>query len=177
MKLSSKFTGDIVGVTIKRNKSQDGRDAFVDFDIGIDQAVAKEKWGDDFASLAFSTMRVIAPDPDGDDEEEGNHIGFLVDSVKPNKKFVFERHQVELEEERFECQPELLVIHMVDGAARVNARLRLPIDVGQTKLLSRLCEKVGKTVNVTFNPKQAGFEFAKAKPEALQSGIAAVAAR
>jgi hypothetical protein len=161
MKLKCKLDADIVGLIIKRNKTNDGREAFVDIDIVVKREGAEKRWGDDFVALAFATLQVRA-DPDADGED-GQSYSFLVDSLKPNNRLVFERHRIELEEEAIEVQPELTGIRTVDGAAQVIARLRLPIDVGRKKLLSNLASKVGVTVKLEFSPQQASFEFKRGK--------------
>jgi len=159
MKIKGKLTVDVVGLQIKRDKSNDGREATVDFELGVSEPEAAEHWGEDFADLAFSTMRKRVIDIESGKEE----IIFLTDSVKPNSKAVFEMHQVSLEEETIEVQPELLSIRTQEGVARVVARVRIPIDVGREKLLAALPVKVGASITIDFDPKQAGFDFKKGK--------------
>jgi hypothetical protein len=153
MKLKLKTPADIVGFTIRRNKSHDGREAAVDLEIGVKQDDAS-KWGEDFKALAFATMRVMEHEKDG-----GNSVAFLVDSIKPGHRVVFERHTVNIAGQKINEQPELLSIRTVDGEARVVARIRLPVAAEKAALISELVTKVSQTVRVEFEPQQGQFEF------------------
>lgn len=174
MKISGKHNADIVGFSIKRNKSHDGREAAVDLEISIKQEEALSKFGEDFEKLAFATMRVIKADIG--DTDDVDSIAFLVDNVKPGHRVVFERHRIALEEEVFEEQPEFLTIRTIDGEPRVIAKLRVPIDVGRTTLITSLAQKVGQTVKIEFEPKQAVLEFKKKNGKANDAAEAPASA-
>jgi len=170
MKIKGKLTADVVGLQIKRDKSNDGREATVDFELGVSEPEAAEHWGEDFADLAFSTMRKRVIDIESGKEE----IIFLTDSVKPNAEVVYEKHQISLEGEVFEAQPELLSISTTKGVARVVARMRIPVDVGRTALLSALSAKVGNSITVDFDPKQGSlFDRKKGRAKAKDAAPAA----
>lgn len=157
MKISGKHNADLVGFSIKRNKSHDGREAFIDLDIGVTEDEAASKFGEDFKLLAFGTMRVI--EADVGDNDDVDSIGFLQDDIKPGKRVVFEKQRVSLLEDVFEEQPELLKIRTVDGTRKAVARFRVPVDVGRATLITQLAQKIGQTVSVEFDPVQAGFGF------------------
>jgi hypothetical protein len=161
VKCKGRMVADLVNLEVKSNKNNDGREASVDLDISIKQDAAKESFGDDFATLAFATMQTV----DGPNDT-GDSIVFLVDSIKPGQRVVFEKHRIELEEQVFDAQPRMLAIRTVKGEARVVARVRIPIDVGRDKLLSVLAGKVGTTVKINFDPQQPGFDF---KPRAADA--------
>jgi hypothetical protein len=150
MKLKGKFTADVHQLTTKANKSHDGRATFVDLDIAVDHDDAEKKWGQGFATLAFSTMRAVKAEQEGEEDT----TAFLVDHVKPNARFVFEMHRISLEDETIDVQPRLMDIRTVEKSKRVVATLRLQIDVGREKLISALNGKVGDTTKLEFNPKQ-----------------------
>ena len=155
MKLGINLFGDVAELRVKQTK--DGREAFVDIDFAVSQEVAAVQWGEEFAALAFSTMRVIGSDPNDD---EDSRIGFLFDSVKPGKKAcVCEVHEIRLLDQRFEAQPELLRVTPVDGEAEVIARLRVPLDAGRENLISELAAKVGTGIKIEFDPKQTSLSF------------------
>jgi hypothetical protein len=156
MKLGINLFGDVAELRVKQTK--DGREAFVDIDFAVSQEVAAVQWGEEFAALAFSTMRVTEADRDDD---EDSRIEFLFDSVKPGKKAcVFEVHVIKLlDQRRFDAQPELLKVTPVDGEAEVIARLRVPLDAGRENLISDLAAKVGTSIKIEFDPKQKSLSF------------------
>ena len=160
MKITGKFGADIVGIHIKRNKSHDGREAFVDIEIDVRQEDAEEKFGPNFALLAFGTMHDVRT---GEDEEEGtDKIAFLQDSITPGRRVVFEKHKIEIDGEQIVAQPGLLKIQTVDGEARVVNKIRIPVDAQKKALISKLMENVGGVVKVSFSPQQASFDFQQA---------------
>jgi hypothetical protein len=166
MKLKLKTPADIVGFNIKRNKSHDGREAVVDLEIGVKQDDAS-KWGEEFKALAFATMRVMENEKDG-----GNSVAFLVDSIKPGHRVVFERHTVNIAGQKINEQPEMMSIRTVDGEARVVARIRLPIAVEKAALIGELVTKVGQTVRVEFEPEQVQFEFKHKSDDKTREAVA-----
>lgn len=169
MKLGINLFGDVVELRVKQTK--DGREAFVDIDFAVSQELAAVQWGEEFAALAFSTMRVTEVDRDDD---EDSRIEFLFDSVKPGKKAcVFEVHEIKLLDQRFDAQPELLKVTPVDGEAEVIARLRVPVDAGRENLISELAAKVGTGVKIEFDPKQKSLSFApRAAPAEKSARVA-----
>ena len=170
MRVTGKLAGDLVGLHIRRNKNQDGREAHVDFNFGNTDQEAKTHWGHDFADFAFATMRTRVIDTESGKEE----IYFLEDNHKPNAEVVYEKHQISLEGEVFEAQPELLSISTTKGVARVVARMRIPVDVGRTALLSALSAKVGNSITVDFDPKQGSlFDRKKGRAKAKDAAPAA----
>ena len=161
MKIEGKLSADIKQVIVKQNQSNDGREAFIDLDAGVTKDEAEKKFGEDFATMAFSTMRVMEADPDAEDDVDA--IAFLVDSIKPGSRVVFELHTIDIDGEEVVAQPELRGVKTVDGEARVIAQLRVPVDVSKKALLNQLVGNVGKTVKIGFIPVQGslGFEAAK----------------
>lgn len=140
---------------MKANKSHDGREAWVDLEIGVKQEEAEKKFGEAFAILAFSTMRV--QEAQGEDETDG--IVFLQDAIKPGRVMVAELHNVDIEGNQCTVQPELLRIRTVKGEARVVAMIRVPIDVSKASLINAMTKQVGKSVRVEFDPAQGVLSF------------------
>lgn len=173
MKIKSKLNADIVAFNIKRNSAHDGREAYVDLEVSVRHEEAAKKFGEEFAALAFSTMRTIVAGED----DEGDKIGFLVDDIKPGKNLVYERHIVAIGEDKDEitAQPELLKISPVDGEQRVIAKIRLPVDVTKAGLISKLTKSVGQTVKVEFNPSQGELKFPKGNGAAKVADVEAPA--
>jgi hypothetical protein len=170
MEISGKMNAEVKKITITANDSKDGREAELDIAVSVKQEEATKKWGEEFSTLAFSSMRPI----EGVGEEEGNELAFLQSKIKPSKKrFVCSIHRIGIDDEIIESQPELLEIETIDGEARVIAHLRIPVDVGRKKLLSGLSEKVGSSVKIDFAVQQTGFAF-KAKTVEAKAAIAAV---
>jgi len=166
MKIRLKTPADIAGFSIKRNKTHDGREATVDLEMSVKHEDAA-KWGEDFESLAFATMRVMEDEKDG-----GNSVTFLVDSIKPGHRVVFELHTVSIVGQQVNEKPELLGIRTVDGEARVVARVRLPIPVEKQGLISELVTKIGQTVRVEFEPQQGQFEFTSKADDTTREAVA-----
>lgn len=156
MRIQGKLNADIVGYSIRRNKSHDGRTALLDVDVGVDEGDAEKKLGEDFHTLAFATMRVI----EAEDDDDVDTVAFLVDVVKPGRRVVLEKHVIDFEGDRIEEQPRLLAIRTLEGKRSVVVRLRIPIDADRGDQIG-FGKKVGKTLKVEFNPKQAGFQFKK----------------
>lgn len=154
MKIEAKTKADLVALHIKSNQSHDGREAYADIDVsGVDRETAVDKFGEEFADLAFSTMRVT------EDDDGGQHVGFLVDSIKPGKRVVCEKHGIEICGESLSAQPELLKIRTVDGAEKVVPRFRIPVPVDKGELLAKLTSNVGQVVDVHFSPQQQQLDF------------------
>src|SRR3990167_6393078 len=105
MKIKGKLNADVKQVIVKQNQSNDGREAFIDLDAGVTKDEAEKKFGEDFATMAFSTMRVMEADPDAEDDVDA--IAFLVDSIKPGSRVVFELHTIDIDGEEVVAQPEL----------------------------------------------------------------------
>lgn len=172
MRLKLKTSADLVKYTCKRNKEHDGREATIDLEVNVRKEDAS-KWGEDFEALAFATMRVMGP-AENDDDDEGDSVGFLVDTIKPGKRLVMELHELVLEGSKLEAQPELRAIRTVDGKARVTACLRIPVPVEKRVLVQVLTEKVGQVIKVEFEPTQAQFEFTRKAGAAAQTVAQAV---
>jgi len=159
MKITGKLAADIVGFSIKRNKAHDGSEAAVDIEVSVSEDDAKGKFGDDFHTLAFGTMRVV--EAEGDDDVDA--ISFMQDTIKPGSRVVFEGHKIKLDGQTITEQPELLSIKTVDGEARIIARLRLPVKTDNTAAINSLVQSVGETVKCEFNPQQGELGFTPPK--------------
>ena len=154
MELSGKMTADVVSVGIRRNQSQDGKTAYVDLEVGVDQDGAEKRFGPEFAKLAFSTLEVR------EDATGAKGFNFLQDKIKPNDRLVLGRHRIEIADEVWNEQPELRGITTCDGSPRVIADIRIPLPTTH-KALTALARKVGETVEIKFaveSPK-LGFEL------------------
>jgi hypothetical protein len=161
MRIKTKTSADVVGLNIKRNQKHDGKEAHLDIEVGVKQENAK-KFGADFGDLAFSSMRERT-------EESETKIVHLQDNIKPGSRVVYERHEILIDDNKLNEQPELLSIRTVDGEARVIAKYRVPVATTQKGLLTKLMGKVGGVVTVEFNPEQQLMDL-KQKPEkAVQS--------
>lgn len=150
MDITGKMAADVRQIVIKSNEANDGREANIDLAVSVKQDEAAKKWGEEFATLAFSSLR-----PREGTGDEGDGLAFLQDKIKPAKKrFVCGMHRIDIDGETIDAQPELTAIDTVDGEARVIAHLRIPIDVGRKRLVSALSEKVGSTVKIDFAVQQ-----------------------
>jgi hypothetical protein len=153
MRIAGQFTADLRKFQITANQERDGREALVDFDIGLDEDDAATACGGDFAKLAFGSTTSR--------EGETTH---LQDSIKPGKKVVWELHKIEIAGETVEAQPELRTLKPVDGERRVVASFRIPIPVDKSKPLRALVDKVGQNISVEFNPAQQVLPLGDPKP-------------
>jgi hypothetical protein len=169
MKIEGKMAAEITQKNTKANDSKDGRECELSIAVSVKQEEAVKKWGEEFSALAFSSMRPI----EGIGEDEGNALAFLQDKIKPSRKrFIYPIHRIGIDDEVIEAQPELVDIETVDGEARVIAHIKIPVDVGRTKLLTYLEGKVGCTVKIDFAVQQTGFEFKKKPAEAKVANAA-----
>jgi len=149
MKIQTRCSADVAAFTIKRNQAHDGKEGFVDLEIGVEQKNATKSFGADFEALAFAMMQEVASGEDG-----APKVVFLQDTIKPGRRVVFERHVINLDGEQISEQPELLKIKTVDGDAKVIANIRIPVETARKKLVANLTQKVGEIVDVEFNPEQ-----------------------
>jgi len=159
MQIKGKFSADVTAFSVRRNNTHDGKEGFATFDIGVDKDEAIKKLGQDFHDLAFATMRVI----EAEGENDTDRIGFLQDTIKPGKSVVFPRHKIELDGHNIDEQPEMLGIKTVDGAQRVIATVRVPIDTGKKQLVSHLVHNVGNSLKIEFEPQQGVLPLAPRK--------------
>jgi hypothetical protein len=159
LKIKGKFSADLVAFGIKRNQAHDGRSGHVDIDIGVEQEEAASKFGADFESLAFATMRVM----EAVDDDDTDAIAFLQDSIKPGKRCVFERHQINIAGHKIDDQPDILGIKPVDGSRKVVVRIRIGIDVEKSENVTYFGQHIGETVKVEFNPKQGELDLPPAR--------------
>jgi len=156
VKIKGTMNADVVGFSIKRNQAHDGREAFAYLEIRLDLETAEKKIGEDFVALGFSTMRVVEGDGD-----EGDSVRHLVDRIKPGRHTILERHRIHIDDTEIEAQPELLAVIPVNGEAKVDARIRIPIDVSKASVINFLTKMVGETLKVKFNPQQGTLDFEK----------------
>ena len=170
MEIRGKVTGEITDFHVKWNKSNDGTEATVDVEFPVAEEHAEELLGEDFKTMAFSTMRVV--EADVGDEDDVDTVGHLVDSIKPGRRVVFQQHIVKLEGQEIRTQPKMLRVGMVDGERKVMVKLRLPIDTSKASLVSWLVGNVGKAVKAEFNPQQATFEFRAAVANGASPAVA-----
>ncbi len=166
MKITGTVAADIRKLEIKSDNTNTGKEALVELDVGLTEQQARDKIGEDFVALAFSTMRVR----ENDEGEQGFH--HLVDSITPGKNCVMEVHRIKFGEREISKQPEVTKIKPVDKEAKVVARIRVPIDTASTELLSELMQQVGQTVDVVFNPAQGELDFQAARRNGNGNGNA-----
>lgn len=159
MKIKGTMNADVVGFHIKRNQAHTGKEAYVDLEIRFDEENAAKKIGDDFVKLGFATMQVVEGEGDA-----GDSVKSLVDRIKPGRNCILERHRIEIDDHEFEAQPELLAVIPVEGEAKVDARVRIEIDVAKASVINFLTKMVGETLKVKFNPQQGNLDFDAAKP-------------
>ncbi len=159
MNIETKTSADVVALTIKSNTQNDGKEAYVDVEIGVDQPEATAKFGEEFEGLAFSSMRLH-------DTGEETKVIHLQDTIKPGKRVVLEKHVIDFNGTVVKALPQLLSIRTIDGADRVVAKVRVPLDVG-TKLVTELTELVGKMVDMEFSPQQQVLDLDAARPQAV----------
>lgn len=149
MRIQAKCSADIVGFSIKRNQTHDGKEGFVDIEVGVDRQDASDQFGHDFDALAFATMMMV-----NDNEGAGEKIVFLQDTIKPGSRVMFDRHIIEIDGHEIRDIPVLTGIKTIDGAERVIAKIRIPVEVTKKGLVSALTQSVGKVVTAEFNPEQ-----------------------
>jgi hypothetical protein len=157
VRIQGKISADVDQVRTKRNKSHDGKTTTVDIDVSVKRDDAATKFGEDFEALAFATMRTRMVG-EGDDAEE--RITFLQDDIKPGSVIVLERHQIKIDGDLVEVQPQLLGVTTVDGEARVIVHLRIPVDSDRASQMG-ISDKVNKTIPVEFEPKQSELPLRK----------------
>ena len=161
IRITGSMTAAVRKLEIKANKSNDGREAAVDLEIGVDHEDSPKSWGENFTELAFSSMRKRTV---GVGDQAKEVIEHLQDKITPSDKCTCELHRLAIGDEVLELQPELVSITTVDGVARVVAKLRLPIPIGKTALIDAFGEKVGDDLDLVFNPKQGSlFDVTKAR--------------
>lgn len=147
MHISAKVQGDLADLHIKRNQKHDGKEATVDIEIGIKQDES-DNWGEDFHDLAFASMCERVSD-DG-----AATLVHLQDTIKPNKRVVYERHKMTIDGSVVRAQPELLALKTVEGEAKVVAKFRVPISTNAKELLGKLMDKVNTVIKVEFEVEQ-----------------------
>jgi hypothetical protein len=166
MKISGKFHADIVGFTIKRNQAHDGREGFITLEMGIEQEEAEKKLGADFESLAFSTMRIV----EAQTEDDTDQIAYMQDTIKPGKRWVFERHLIDIDGKfKLDDQPEMLSIRPVDGSRKVIVRIRIGVDMRKASFVTFFGQHVGETAKIEFNPQQGELALAPGPQRARAS--------
>ena len=154
MKITANTVADIDSITIKRNKTTAYSESCVFLEFVIKESKCAS-FGDDFAKLAFSTMR-----------GNGKEITYLVDNIKPGKRVVYEKHCIDIGDYRITAQPELKSIKPIDGEQAVIAKFKLFLDVefGEN-IVGWLVKDVGSTVSVKFKPQQKELPFEKPQAE------------
>lgn len=149
MEIEVKTSADIIGLSVKRNKKQDGKSAFLDIEIGVKRTDAAKFGGDTFIDLAFSSMRESV------DDDGAATVIHLQDKIKPGSKLTHPRHIIHIDGEVIKSQqPKLFSIRTIEGEAKVVATYRIPIPTAQRKLLASIVDKVGTLVAVEFAPEQ-----------------------
>lgn len=161
MDIRGKLPCDVVAVTIKANESHDGKDAMVDIECGVRQEDAVARFGQDFADMAFSTLKVI----EAKDENETDSYGFLVDTIKPNRRVVIGKHRLQIGEHQIDADPKLRAIKTEKSEPRVVVRIRFHVETSKKQLLSYIQDHVGSMLTVDFEPAQGQFDFVE-KPRA-----------
>ena len=139
---------------IKSNDSNDGKEASLDFDCLVDKKKATEVFGEDFEQLAFGSMQTITAEG-ASDEEAGETIRHLQDTIKAGKKITFGDHEVIIAGKTLKTKPSLRTISTRQGSEAVVAKLRIPIPVTDIDLLAKLIGQVNDVVELEFNPAQA----------------------
>lgn len=172
MKIKTKTSATIADLRIKAG--DEGPDAYVELDILVAQADALREWGEEFATLAFATVRK-AEDSVADDEEDcPAGFVFLVDALKPGKRrLVCERHQVVLGGKTLTAQPKLQAIHTLGGISpQVVATVRLPIGTEDAMWVGELAHQVGSRIGVELSPAQQALPFTRRQGEAAAEAVA-----
>lgn len=159
MKIEGKLACDIVGVHSKvtpKGEKENGKRIYVDLEIGIDQGTVNDRWGEDMAVLAFSTMRRKAGGT-----ADGESLVYLVNRLTPNKRrVVFELHKVEFPDQAVEAQPSLQSVRLVEGSTKAVAKIRVPLEGLRAKLAANLLLQTGEMIDVAFAPLNRSLPFA-----------------
>lgn len=84
IRITGTHTGKVLQKLSKANKSNDGREVTIDVAIGVDHEEAAKDWGQDFADLAFSSMRTRTI---GVGDQAKEVIEHLQNNIKPSDKY------------------------------------------------------------------------------------------
>lgn len=157
MNINGKAKADLVKIQIKSNESNDGKEAFVDLEIGVDRAAGERIFGESFVKLAFGGF------VEERDEDETPRTVCLHSKIKPRKKsFVCSMHKIEIGGYSVTAQPELLSVEPIDGSEQVVAVVRITLGVDALAAASKLVQSVGEVVSVSFDPAQQVLPFSAA---------------
>lgn len=158
MRIEAKLQAEVAAFNVKPGC------ATIDIEVGVKQDGALKIWGDEFESLAFSSMRLR----DGKDETS---VEFLVDKVTPGKRVVMEVHQIDYTsidkvKVTLKGQPELRCIKTCPGEAKVIACLRLPVPLTflDAAQVHELVESVGVFGAFDFSPAQQVLDLQTKEP-------------
>jgi hypothetical protein len=154
MKLKFKTAGDLVLFQKKAIKSGEAMVGLVEFDVGIKEDEAYN-WGEEFAVLAFGTLRVLRYNEIGEPLKKG----FLVDAIKPGKNVVFEYHQIKINGHKVKAQPKILNIKTNSRVGAVVIKLQIEIPSENIELLDYLAKAKADVMKIEFMPLQGMLDF------------------
>lgn len=149
MRLSLTTQAIITKLTVEADKNG-GKKASVTLVVSVDRDESAQ-WGEDFEDLAFGTMREMGATT-VDDDEDALCIGFLVDKLKPGKRWVPEMHEITIAGHTLHEQPVIHEIQTIDGESRVLVEMRLKVPADNNCALDALLRAVNEAVELSLKP-------------------------
>lgn len=157
MRIRFKGSADLNNYGLAVNKKRDGKEAFLDLTVGVEEESASEEFGERFRRTFFSSMR-----------SDQNGVDWGIDSSKPNKKkFTCERHLVNVNGHEIKVRPKLLSVVPVEEAPRVLANIRIPIPHDKWQFIKALHENMEAVAEISIEPENADVEEHVAKQQEL----------
>ena len=157
VKIEGEVVGNLSVKSIRLYGESGTRMANVGFKVKVDVENAAERFGEDFLRVAFGGMREV---------EKGRYEFACGSLDKP--RLVCELHEIEILGHRFRATPESPKITPVDGEPRVVVDFVLPLPCeGQHRdAIGDIAINCGKTIKITWWPKQLDLPLNGAEPEA-----------
>jgi hypothetical protein len=157
MDIKGKFKALVVKLANSYNQANDGNTANLDLEVGLTRGEVADRFGSDFAGLCFCSTQVNQTD-------SGDEIVHMVDTFKPGRKVVCQKHAIRLGDVTVSAQPQVLKVSTVQGKELVDLTIRVPVDA-DGELGSGLWSAVGETIDVEFSPQQQQLELVERKAE------------
>jgi len=153
------FTGsaDLNNYGLAVNKKRDGKEAFLDLTVGVDQDKAKDEFGETFLKSFFSSM---------DTDQEG--VSWGLETMKPKKKkFICERHVITINGHEIRVHPKLTGVTPVEETPRVLASIRVPVPSDKWKFIKALHENMEAVAEIHIEPENGDVEEEIAKQQEM----------
>jgi hypothetical protein len=154
MKITGKLVGDMTGFSLKHNPENGARFAHVKLAIDVDRELCGERFGSEFAKIAFGSLQVSH----GGEEEGAAGVSFGYKQMTP--AVICEFHEVQILGHTQKVQPLIKTIVPVKDKEEVTVSIELPILIKKDKELSgALCAQFGELVEIEIDPSQQELDF------------------